>query len=45
MTVDPDLTHTQRSEYKSETYCFCSPGCKEAFDEKPEKYVSQDEAG
>ena len=45
MSVDPDLTHTQRSEYKSKTYYFCSPGCKQAFDKEPDKYVSQSEAG
>ncbi|KPK12412.1 MAG: hypothetical protein AMJ62_15830 [Myxococcales bacterium SG8_38] len=45
MTVDPDLVHTQKSEYESKTYYFCSPGCKEAFDKEPDKYVSPSEAG
>ena len=45
MTVDPDLVHTQKSKYESKTYYFCSPGCKEAFDEDPEKYVSPSGTG
>jgi YHS domain-containing protein len=28
-----------KSEYKGETYYFCAPGCKKAFDENPEKYI------
>jgi YHS domain-containing protein len=28
------------SEYKGETYYFCSPGCKAAFEKEPEKYVN-----
>lgn len=27
------------STYKGKKYYFCAPGCKKAFDEKPEKYV------
>ena len=27
------------SEYKGETYYFCSAGCKEHFDKNPEQYV------
>lgn len=27
------------SEYKGETYYFCSPGCKVSFDKEPEKYL------
>lgn len=29
-----------KSEYKGETYYFCAPGCKKAFDENPEKYLA-----
>jgi Cu+-exporting ATPase len=27
-----------RSEYQGETYSFCSPGCKQQFDQNPEHY-------
>jgi YHS domain-containing protein len=30
-----------KSEYKGETYYFCAPGCKSAFDKEPEKYLSK----
>ena len=30
-----------RSEYQGETYDFCSPRCKEQFDQNPERYMSQ----
>ena len=29
-----------KSEYQGQTYYFCSPHCKKAFDKEPEKYVS-----
>lgn len=29
------------SIYKGQTYYFCSPGCKAAFDKDPEKYVEK----
>lgn len=32
---------TAKSEYKSKTYYFCSPGCKREFDKDPEKYAGQ----
>ena len=32
-----------RSEYEGRTYYFCSLGCKEEFDQNPEKYITQDE--
>ena len=35
MDIDP-ATAAGRSEYKSETYYFCSPGCKKDFDEDPQ---------
>jgi len=28
-----------KTEYKGETYYFCAPGCKRAFEENPEKYI------
>ncbi len=46
MAVDPvckmnvdEKTAKFTSEYKGKKYYFCAPGCKKAFDEKPEKYL------
>ena len=38
MEIDPN-TAAGTSEYKGQTYYFCSPGCKKSFDKEPEKYV------
>lgn len=38
MDVDPK-TAAGKSEYNGQTYYFCSPGCKKAFDKEPQKYV------
>ena len=38
MEVDPK-TAAATSEYKEETYYFCAPGCKAAFDRDPERYL------
>ena len=38
MDIDP-ATAAGTSEYKGQTYYFCSPGCKKSFDKDPEKYV------
>jgi YHS domain-containing protein len=40
MDVDP-ATAAGKSEYKGQTYYFCSPGCKKSFDTDPEKYISK----
>ena len=40
MSVDEKKT-VYRSVYQGQTYYFCSSGCKEAFDQKPQKYVGQ----
>lgn len=40
MTVDPK-TAAGNSEYKGETYYFCSPGCKKSFDANPDKYAGK----
>ncbi|MEK7616220.1 MAG: YHS domain-containing protein [Patescibacteria group bacterium] len=38
MEIDPaEAKHA--SDYKGETYYFCSASCKEHFDNNPEKYV------
>jgi YHS domain-containing protein len=39
MDIDPRAA-AGKSEYKGETYYFCSGGCKKAFDKDPEKYVT-----
>ena len=36
-------TAQARSEYDGQTYYFCSLGCKEIFDENPEKYIQERE--
>lgn len=38
MEVDPS-TAQQRSECQGQTYSFCSPGCKQAFDAESQKYA------
>ena len=38
MDVDPK-TAAAKSEYKGQTYYFCSKGCKATFDKSPEKFV------
>lgn len=30
-------------EYKGNVYYFCSPGCKDKFEENPEKYIDMDD--
>ncbi len=30
-----------KSEYQGETYYFCSPGCKQQFDQDPERYTNR----
>jgi len=43
MTVDPK-TAAGTSEYKGQTYYFCSKGCKAQFDKDPEKFVGAPKA-
>ena len=40
MDIDP-ATAAGTSEYKGQTYYFCSLGCKKSFDKEPEKYLSK----
>lgn len=40
MDVD-ERTARATSTYQGKTYCFCSPGCKETFDENPEKFAGK----
>ena len=36
--VDP-ATAQQKSEYQGQTYYFCAPGCRKAFEADPKKYL------
>ena len=38
MEVDEN-TAQYKSDYNGQTYYFCAPGCKKAFDDNPEVYV------
>jgi Cu+-exporting ATPase len=40
MEVAPE-TAAAKTEYKGETYYFCAPGCKVAFEKDPEKYLEE----
>jgi len=44
MDVDPK-TAAGKSEYQGQTYYFCSPGCKKAFDKEPARYVGKPAEG
>ena len=44
MEVDPK-TATQSTTYQEQTYYFCAPGCKRAFDREPERYLAGGAAG
>ena len=45
MEVDPDNPSGGQSEYQWTTYYFCAPGCKVAFEQEPEKYLTDDWEG
>ena len=38
MDVD-EKTAQHKSEYQGQTYYFCAPGCKRAFEADPTKYL------
>lgn len=42
MEINPD-TAAGQSEFKGETYYFCSPSCKEKFDAAPDKFIKPEE--
>jgi Cu+-exporting ATPase len=44
MEVDPAQA-AGSAEYKGQTYYFCAPGCKRAFEKEPEKYLNKPEEG
>ena len=45
MNVDTDNPPGGQSEHQGNTYYFCSPGCKVAFEKEPEKYLADDWEG
>ncbi|MHB8758088.1 MAG: YHS domain-containing protein [Bacillota bacterium] len=44
MNVD-ESTAKAKSEYQGQTYYFCAPGCKAAFDKNPEQYLGSTGGG
>jgi YHS domain-containing protein len=40
MEIDPK-TAAGQSDFKGQTFFFCSFGCKKAFDKEPEKYAGK----
>ncbi|MGD9893990.1 MAG: YHS domain-containing protein [Dehalococcoidia bacterium] len=38
MQVDPQ-TAQHKADYEGQTYYFCAPGCKRAFEAEPQKYL------
>ena len=44
MQVD-EKTAQFKTEYKGNTYYFCSPGCKKSFESEPEKYLKSGPVG
>ena len=41
MSVDTE-TAKFTTQYQGETFYFCSPGCKKAFEKSPDEYVKRD---
>jgi Cu+-exporting ATPase len=51
MAVDPvcgmqvdEKSAAATYQYKGQTYYFCAPGCKAAFEKDPEKYLGSHQA-
>ncbi|MHB8619092.1 MAG: YHS domain-containing protein [Chloroflexota bacterium] len=40
MSVDPQ-TAKHTSQHNGQTYYFCAPGCKNAFEQNPDQYLSK----
>jgi YHS domain-containing protein len=52
MAIDPvcrmevdEADAAATTEYQGQEYYFCAPGCKEAFEADPEKYLSGQKTG
>ena len=44
MTVDP-ATASRTSEHEGQTYYFCAPACKKAFEANPQQYLGASDRG
>jgi Cu+-exporting ATPase len=44
MEVDPEKA-AAKAEYQGQTYYFCAPGCKAAFEKEPDKYLKATSGG
>lgn len=44
MTIDSQNASAS-ADYQGQTYYFCSPGCKKAFEKDPARYVQQQQGG
>lgn len=44
MEVD-EATAQWTTEYQGTKYYFCAPGCKQSFDQDPERYLSESGEG
>jgi Cu+-exporting ATPase len=44
MKVDPEKA-AAKTEYQGQTYYFCAPGCKTAFEKEPDKYLKAASGG
>ncbi|MCX5999494.1 MAG: YHS domain-containing protein [Chloroflexi bacterium] len=52
MAVDPvckmkvdEKKAPAKAEYKGKTYYFCAPGCKKAFLQNPDRYLTDQKSG
>jgi YHS domain-containing protein len=52
MAIDPvcqmevdEKNPAATAEYEGQTYYFCAPGCKVAFEKDPEKFVQAESGG
>ncbi|MFQ5860702.1 MAG: YHS domain-containing protein [Dehalococcoidia bacterium] len=43
MEVDEQNPPGGQTDYQGETYYFCAPGCKRAFERDPVRYLQQED--
>ena len=41
MEVEEQNSPGGKAEYEGQTYYFCAPGCKRAFERQPDKYLER----
>ena len=44
MEVNPEKA-AAKTEYRGQTYYFCAPGCKTAFEKEPDRYLKTTSGG